>query len=255
MKHIILYSGGLVSWRVADLVIQEHGEQNVVLLFTDTCIEDEDLYRFLWETWQAFGCEMVSLCDGRTPWQVFRDVRAIGNTRMDPCSRVLKREPTRRWLDANASPEEDIIYLGFDMFEDHRFQRAIPHWQPWTIRAPMVDVYETRPMLMALCAERGIKPPRMYREGFSHNNCGGFCVKAGQGHFAHLLATRPDTYRMHEEEEEEMRQYLGKDVAILRDFTGGEVTPLTLRELRRRIESDQQVDMFDVRGCGCFAGV
>ena len=35
---------------------------------------------------------------------------------------------------------------------------------------------------------------------------------------------------------------------------GGTAARLTLRELRERIESGGQVDMFDIGGCGCFAG-
>lgn len=251
--HIVLYSGGLASWRVADLVIEEHGVEDVVLLFTDTRCEDADLYRFLDETSAAFGVELTRIAEGRDVWEVFFDVKMIGNTRVDPCSRVLKREPTRRWLCDNADPERDVIYLGFDMFEDHRYQRALEHWSPWTIEAPLVERIETRPMIQAMLEARGIAIPRLYTLGFSHNNCGGACVKAGQGHWAHVLRELPEIYEHWEEREQAFRERFDKDVAILRDQRGGSTTPLTLAELRRRIEADEQVDLFDIRGCGCFA--
>lgn len=257
MKRVVLYSGGLVSWRVADLVIAEHGTENVTLLFCDTSMEDADLYRFLDETSAAFGLEVTTLRDGRTPWEVFRDERYLGNTRADPCSRVLKREPTRRWLQESCNPGDTVVYLGFDMFEDYRFRRALEHWQPWTIKAPLVERLENRVMLEHVLRSRGIEPPRMYAEGFSHNNCGGFCIKAGIGHFSLLLEARPEEYARHEAEEQALREHLEKDVAILRDRSGGELRPLTLRELRERIEQEDtgQLDLLDVRGCGCFAEV
>lgn len=48
MKHIVLYSGGLGSYFTAKRLI-ERGipKEDIVLLFTDTKIEDIDLYRFL----------------------------------------------------------------------------------------------------------------------------------------------------------------------------------------------------------------
>lgn len=50
IKHIIFYSGGIGSWGTAKRVIAKHGKENVILMFTDTKMEDEDLYRFLYET-------------------------------------------------------------------------------------------------------------------------------------------------------------------------------------------------------------
>jgi hypothetical protein len=89
---------------------------------------------------------------------------------------------------------------------------------------------------------------------FAHNNCGGFCVRAGQGHFVNLLEKNPALYRYHEEKEQEMRDYLGKDVAMLRRTRNKVKIPLTLRMLREEVEANRtdQIDMFDIGGCGCF---
>lgn len=83
------------------------------------------------------------------------------------------------------------------------------------------------------------------------SNCGGGCIKMGQGGFARLLKADPCAFAEWEENEERMREQLG-DVAILRDRRGGTTTPLTLRALRQRIEREEPVDMFDIGGCGCF---
>jgi hypothetical protein len=46
VKHIVNFSGGACSFWAAHRVIQKHGKENVILLFADTMIEDEDLVRF-----------------------------------------------------------------------------------------------------------------------------------------------------------------------------------------------------------------
>lgn len=109
--------------------------------------------------------------------------------------------------------------------------------------------WDKRRMLRELSA-LGIKIPRLYSMGFPHNNCGGFCVKAGQAHFAHLLKTMPERYAFHEAEEEKLRMVVG-DYAILRDRTGGTTKALTLRELRERIAAGKQFDSLEWGGCGC----
>jgi hypothetical protein len=35
---------------------------------------------------------LVWIADGRHPWEVYRDEKFIGNSLVDPCSRILKRE-------------------------------------------------------------------------------------------------------------------------------------------------------------------
>ncbi|MFG2312935.1 hypothetical protein ACGFS9_30310 [Streptomyces sp. NPDC048566] len=66
---------------------------------------------------------------------------------------------------------------------------------------------------------------------FSHNNCGGTCVRAGQRQLKHLLEVLPERYAYAQEREEELRQLLG-DVSILRRRRGGEGRPLPLSLLR-----------------------
>jgi 3'-phosphoadenosine 5'-phosphosulfate sulfotransferase (PAPS reductase)/FAD synthetase len=96
VKHIVSYSGGIGSWMTAKRVIEQHGKENVILVFTDTKIEDEDLYRFIDETVKEMDVEYIYLADGRTPWEVFKDKRFIGNSRTAHCSHVLKQDVFRQ---------------------------------------------------------------------------------------------------------------------------------------------------------------
>ena len=255
-RHVVMFSGGAGSWAAARRVAERHGPPT--LLFADTMMEDEDLYRFLDEAAADVGGDLVRIADGRTPWDVFRDVRFLGNTRVDPCSRILKREVCDAWLDANCDPASTVVYLGIGWDEAHRFEAARGRFaaKGWRCEAPMCEApYLTSAQVLDAMRDRVIEPPRLYAMGFPHNNCGGFCVKAGQAHFERLLRELPDRYAYHEAQEGALREHIGKDVAILRDRVGGSVSPLTLRAFRERIERQPTLfDRFEWGGCGCFSG-
>ena len=98
----------------------------------------------------------------------------------------------------------------------------------------------------------GVEVPRLTKMGFPHNNCGGFCIKAGHAQFLKLLTAFPERYRHHEEQERRWRDKHGKNHAVLRDRRGGKTVPMTLETFRKRIEAGGQVDLFDWGGCACM---
>ena len=254
-RHIVFFSGGAASYCAAKRVIAAQGTDDVALLFTDTLMEDDDLYRFLDEAVEKLAVPLIRLCEGRTPWEVFRDERYLGNTRIDPCSRILKRELSKAWVEEHCDVKQTTLYLGMDWSEAHRAERAEAHWKPWNMKNPLLD----RPLLdkckmLEILEADGLEPPRLYKLGFPHNNCGGFCIKAGQAHFAHLLQTLPDRYAYHEEQEQSIRDMLG-DVSILRDRRGGTTKPMSLCAFRKRVEDNpDDFDETEWGGCGCFVG-
>jgi hypothetical protein len=311
VQRVVLFSGGIGSWAAAARVADReraagHGTARLTLLFTDTLMEDGDLYRFLIEgACQVLGLPrpaglvdalaalpefhvdrearvaglaaararaaesvpgLVWLAEGRDPFEVFRAERMLGNSRVDPCSKLLKREPTNRWLTANRDPQRTVVSVGIDWTEVHRYTAIATRrgGQGWTYDAPLCErPYVTKPDLLRAAREAGLAPPRLYGLGLAHNNCGSFCIKAGQGHYALVHRVLPDRYAFYEAQEEGMRTFLGRDVAMLTDRSGdGKKKPLPLRVLRERLEAPQvpgpdgapvQLDLFDVGGCGCFA--
>ncbi len=270
MKHIVFFSGGIGSWMTAKRVIEKHGKEDVVLLFTDTLIEDEDLYRFIKETVAEMGVEFIRLSDGRTPWDVYRDVRFLGNSRLAPCSHHLKQKVADVWIRDNFKPEKQytestldyweqdereqaVLYLGIDWTEIHRTKAPMKNWKPYRVEFPMCEQpYMSKDEMLQQLSNLGIEVPRLYKMGFSHNNCGGFCCRAGQGHFANLLKQLPERYAEAELKEEQMREYLNKDVSILVKTVKKSKKQYTLRQLREDIELKKQIDMNDIGGCGCF---
>lgn len=277
----------------AKRVIEKHGLDNTILLFTDTFMEHDDLYRFLIEsTCEIFGIvsdELADMChdippitdmdrrkgyiqaiakltmkrnpqlvwvwDGRSPWEVFKDVRWIGNSRVAQCSHSLKQDAARKWLEANYQPNEATLYLGIDWSEIHRTKAPIENWSPYEVVFPMCEEpFLDKQQMLDELTRVGIEVPVLYKFNFPHNNCFGGCVRGGQGHWKMVLEKIPEVYAYSEQKEEEMRQYLGKDVSILKRTRNKIQYPLTLRQLREEIEANKldEIDLFDFGGCGCF---
>ncbi|MEK8133169.1 hypothetical protein WMW72_35430 [Paenibacillus filicis] len=199
----------------------------------------------------------VWLQDGRTPWEVFRDKRWIGNSRVAQCSHVLKQALSRRWVEENFEPNEVTLYVGIDWTEIHRMESIVDHWQPYTVLAPMTEApYQDKQDMHRLDRLDGLRMQRMYEQGFAHANCGGFCVRGGQGHFINLLRNNRPYYLHNEGKELDMQHELDRtDVSILTRETDGVKSNLTLHQLRKEWDSGlgQQIDLMDIGGCGCFA--
>lgn len=258
-QHVVMFSGGIGSWAAARRIVDEHGAGAVTLLFTDVkgdssephVGEDEDTYRFIDDAVADLGCTFVRLADGRDIWQVFKDRKFLGNSRQANCSTTLKQNPARRWIKQHTEPKTTSIVIGIDWTETHRTAAVVKAYAPYKVLFPMCDKpYMSKHQMMDWAKSRGLTPPRLYAMGFSHNNCGGGCVRAGQGQFRRLLEVMPDRYDTWARKEQEVREFLGKDVSILTEMRGGVKRNLTLVELRQREAKD--VDMLDIGGCGCF---
>lgn len=241
--HVVQYSGGIESWAAAQRVAAAYGTSNLVLLFADTLVEDPDLYRFLDQSAEQIGVKVTRVADGRTPFEVFRDRRFLGNSMLAPCSTFLKQTPCRKWLEANAGPDNTVLYVGIDHEEGARRRPGIvAGWAPWKVEFPMCqEPHLSKQDMFVWCEQAGIEIPDMYKLGFSHNNCAGMCVRAGQKHWKHLYAVHPDRYALAEQREQEMRDLLGKPVTILKRRVSGVAEPLTLRQLREEAEAEQML--------------
>ncbi len=255
-RILVMFSGGACSWAAAKRSAKKYGTKNMTLLFADTLIEEPSLYKFLEESSKDVGAPLVKISDGRTPFQVFKDVRYLGNSRIDPCSRVLKRDLLNKYREDNFDPADTITVFGMDYNEPHRLKRVQELHAPWVCEAPMCE----RPALskeaiIKLVEDAGLTVCDLYKDGFPHANCGGGCIKAGIAHFTNLLKKRPETFAVWEKEEREIRAMLEKDVSILKDRRGGEQKTLTLEQLRDRIQGKNQQLTFeescDWGGCGC----
>lgn len=265
MKHIVNFSGGDCSFWTAKRVIEKEGKQNVILLFADVLIEDEDLYAFNRKASEILGVPITRVSREMHPFELFRKRGCIGNNLHPICSDVLKREPLDQWKEAmfemdhnqaNALFETAIVYVGFDWSEEHRLQALRRAKPTWRIEAPMQwepiwDKCRMRREAEAL----GLPEQKLYTLGFPHNNCGGGCVRAGITHWVHLYHVLPHVFAWWESQERQTAEELtarGIDpLSILKDRRGGETNNLYLWQLRQRIEAGEEFPKHDWGGCGC----
>ncbi len=257
VSHVVQFSTGIGSAEVLRRVIEREGRENVVALTADTLQEDDDNWRFARAVIRLVGCRWVVLADGRTPMQVGRDEGIVPNNRLAVCSRILKRELLRTYIDEHFEPADTTIHLGFDWTEPHRLDNARPLWLPFTVECPLMEApHRRKEELLDEWRGRGIEPPSLYLDGFAHANCGGGCVRSGQAQWELLLRKRPAVYAEWEREEELTRAATGKDIAILRDRRGdGPARPLSLRSFRETLQ--QQPSLFDHSdwgACNCMDG-
>lgn len=267
------------SFAEAKSCCDKYGASEVILLFADVKMEDEDLYRFRDDVIGFLGCEYVELSLGLTPWELFEKERFVGNSRLDICSKKLKRELLIGWIDANFGFDVETplvnykgdklinkvtelpithtvrhvnaeCHLGIDYSEAHRLTEVQKRMFPKVYRSTLVE--EGRIIPKDYSEQFGIKKPRLYSMGFGHNNCGGFCVKAGLGHFKTLYEQMPARYKLHEQTEQRLAQeyqtkpFLSKTVKRQKIY-------LTMKEYREQYleKGEAEEDKWDIGGCAC----
>ena len=255
IKAVVMFSGGKGSFLSAKRAAERFGSDKIVLLFADTLVEDLDVYNFIKTGAEHIGSLLVTVTDGRTPFQVFQDSGWLGNSRLAHCSEKLKIIPCRNWVKDNV-PADAVIVVGIDWMEAHRVKAIVNGYAPRRVWAPLCDKPHLleKEMLQQITAA-GLTLPKSYAQGFGHANCmQQGCVRGGQSYWKHFLRVRPEQYRATEQAEEDLRKHLGKDVTILKQDKNGVTNYITLRNFRKQIE--QSPDMFedqsDWGGCGCF---
>jgi 3'-phosphoadenosine 5'-phosphosulfate sulfotransferase (PAPS reductase)/FAD synthetase len=242
LRHVVSLSGGLSSAVAASRVIHRYGKEATTLWFADTLWEDEDLYRFLEDLEKWFGMTIVHQAKGITPLQVAENNHIIPCNFMALCSKELKQWECKKLLKGFEKPV--TLHLGLDWTEEHR--TIAPKSAYEQIKGVIVDF----PLLWIpfepwdydkVVESWGIKIPRLYKLGFSHNNCGGRCVRQGAKEWVRLYRTFPERYREVAKWEREHT----KGRSILESRKGGVEKPLFLDELEMT-QGEYKLDMLGV---------
>lgn len=221
-NHIVFFSGGKSSFSVADYVKTHYPNDNIVLYFTDTLWEDEDLYRFIYEASDKLELPLLYHSRGITPPQLMVKQRFMANSRAGTCSKELKMKVSSDYLKKGIIPEIEkwhnksclkdesfisgaTLYFGIGFEEMHREGPIRANWKPFKVEMPLIDnVIDNDENL----EKYNIRQPRLYDMQFAHNNCKGRCVKAGQGHFKNLLMKDPKTFVQLMEQEIIISEYI-----------------------------------------------
>lgn len=221
---------------------------------------------------------LIWLVEGRDPWEIFRDKRFLGNSLVDPCSRMLKREVIDDWRMGHCRRvgelfgDPDVSCVGIGFHEKHRFDDGAGGGivnrylkEGWLFEAPLIDAEiafndglalpdGVADLLFAPVEKFGINQQRLYRQGYRHANCGGMCVKAGQAQWANRYRVQPLRYLYDAMMERKLAAYLGQEVSMLSDRRGGSKTPMSLDKFAERLRADPK-RQFEYQpgdgGCGC----
>ena len=247
------FSGGVSSYVAAKRVIDKYGKDDVIMLFCDTLIEDEDLYRFNKDTEQSFGLDLTVIADGRDPFQLFKDERYLGNAQRGICSLRLKRDLADNWVKDRFRDDECIQYFGLDYSEMHRIERLTDRKLPYQCNYPLIwKPVLTKEQIFEIVKGDGIEIPRLYKWAY-HNNCGGGCVKAGISHWRDLFLNMPERFKWWEDKKQELRAFPEKPVTITNYMEKGKKINITLAELRQQWEKQPSLfdGLFEYGGCGC----
>jgi len=262
MIHVGSFSTGIVSALMCERMIKRYGKENCLFVFMDTLIEDPDNYRYMADVEKYLGVEVVKLTEGRTPYQVFTDEHVIPSARFAPCTLRLKLKMFRAYI--ATLPKPLTVHIGYDVFELERCEPTRKNYEKlgYSVDFPMLwKPYEYRDYSVVMREEWGIEPPEMYRLGYTHANCGGRCVKQGQGDWLRTLINHTDRFAEVEAWENQMRQKQKdnnkRQYAIAKSRKGGTMRPLPLSELRARYEANpnQRLDLLDEQSTCVVCGI
>ena len=268
-KFLTLYSGGKGSFLAACLLKSKGYDQT--LYFNDTFYEHDSLYVFLDETLSflhekdKLGCykNIPSLTNWKDRRLFLKDAgkmisdyydnfihdsaneslhevisrnKFMPNSRVDLCSRILKRERSAAFV-KNFSHDEIKIAIGIGIWEEHRVKRAKERWLPYHITSPFCEAGEFESEYKDAVFElAGLIDPYLYQIDVAHNNCAGFCVKAGLKHYRNLLEKDRDLYLTHERNEQALYEENSNLKPFLKKTIDGNTIYITLKQFRENIE-------------------
>jgi hypothetical protein len=215
-KHIVCFSGGESSAKVAVLVARKYGKEHTVLLNHDISprVEDKDIKRFKTEV--AAYLQMPITYANMPGWKTMdqfdiclkaKAFKGPGLGGREICTNRSKTQPFIKWLKDNIPDKDCVIYYGFDANETVRIQRrsSIMAAQGYRTAYPLAYWQERINYIRDL----DIIPPLTYSV-YKHGNCKG-CIKAGKQHWYVIYCLEFDIFVKAREAEYAIGYSINKD--------------------------------------------
>ena len=212
MKHIVLFSGGAASAYLGWLVAKEHPD-DTILLHTPTYSEHPDADRFRKQAAEYIGLPITEQADGRDMWQLIDDENCLPSNWIPYCTRILKQEQTKKFLQNLG--EDFTLYYGYGPDEWNRIQKQKARFDEigWKSEYPLfTKKLENATIKNIIKNEWRICLPEPYKY-LEHNNCIP-CFKGGKGHFQRVAKYYPEYFLKAIEKEKQIGHTVFKDCTL-----------------------------------------
>jgi hypothetical protein len=191
---IAWWSAGITSAIACKLAIEEHGKENVELVYIkiDSAHSDNDRFISDCEKWYDKKIATIRSKKYKDQFDVVKKVKYVNGVAGAPCTLHLKKN-VRFAFEKETQHTNQVFGFEFEKKEINRairFSEQYPHTKPLY---PLIDAKLTKEMCADILLKNGIKLPAMYELGFHNNNCIG-CVKGGKGYWNHIRKHFPETF-------------------------------------------------------------
>lgn len=225
-KVISWWSGGIASALACHWSVQMF--KDVEIVFIDTKNEDDDTYRFKSDCEKLYGREIISITSDK--YESIEDVwikyNSLNFATGAICSTKLKFEVREAYQDL------EVLYaqvFGFDVNERQRHLNMRRSYPEINALSPLVDLGITKAGTVRHFIKLGIEIPRVYKFGYSNNNCFKTgCVQGGIGYWQKIAREYPDKFKAMAAREHAITERKGEPVTMLKDRSDGKVSRLFL---------------------------
>ena len=255
-KIAVSVSGGDAS-AVAFHRSRERWGDRVFGVFADTCSEDDDAYRLIDDCKRLIG-PVVTLRQYNnegSPMDIWDCFDHHGVMRLPKAGNAckasveLKQKPLDSFMRRMKLP---FSAVGYNWTEPERMMRLIPRKPSQILVYPLLWAPRLTDCQIHRTLERiGIKPARVYQDGFVHNNCLKYgCILSGLSQFAAMKELMPESFKRTKQRADAFAARTG--FTVLRDQRGGTVRPYTFAEFDNDIERGRTFGDGWQSNCSCM---
>ena len=245
-------SGGAASAIATMRCVEWYGTDKVTLVNADTGCESAGNYALLDALESASGIEIVRLNQGKDIWDVF-DEHGVMRLLNNACkaSIELKQKPLDAFTRNVFSPADVLVAIGMSWMETDRQRRLTKRLEPYQAFYPLnVSPQLAECDIITELERYGLPESMAYNLGYTHDNCKGGCVLAGQAQWAGLLADDPEHFAYCEQRERVFYERTG--FTVLRDRRGGDTKSYPLSQLRADKAEGRTFSGTWRSTCGCM---